>query len=232
MRKLALALIAAFIVAAPAAAEAKSYRLRETTFTITHASGFVRVNFHGDEAAGCRDRGVCGAAGTITRTYERPTFGQLHWLREGTRTLVIHALLDEGRGTLVADVGTEGSPERCVDRLRTGYDHFQLRPRRGRLRFVWRELSDDEISVIFGADHEDHEVPAEDLYPNPFGTRCAGPELRDLKGALPTGDIPFRVLRSRKSSFRLTGALPFAAGGFAGTVDWGLRYSLRLQRSR
>ena len=232
MRKLAIALVAVFsgfVVLAPAA-QAQS-RLRETSFTITRAIGYVRVTFHGDEAAGCRTRGVCGVSGSIKRSYERPTFGQLYWVRAGTRTLIMYAFLDEGRGTIAADVGVEGSPERCVDRLRSGYDRFQLEPRRGRLRFVWRELFEDGAFII-GGDHEDDEVPPEDLFPNPFGTRCPGPELLDLKGALPTADIPFRVVRSRRSQIHLNGTLPFAAGGFAGTVDWNLRYGLRLQRSR
>jgi hypothetical protein len=233
MRKLAVALVLAFTVIAastvPApSAEAKS-SYRESSYTITRAIGYVRVTFHGDEAAGCRERGVCGVSGRIKRSFERPSFGQLFWLRRGTRTLAINAFIDEGRGTLVADVGTDGSPERCVDRLRTGFDRFELEPKGERLRFVWRDL--EGIFVLTGADHEDEEVPAEDLFPNPFGTRCPGPELRDLTGALPTGEIPFRILRSRRSQFHVKGALPFAAGGFAGTVDWSLRYGLRLQRA-
>jgi hypothetical protein len=229
MRKAALAVIAALTVLAPAAAEAKTSE-RATLFTITRAIGYVRVTFHGDEAAGCRARGVCGVSGRIKRSYERPSFGQLFWLRAGPRTQALYAFVDEGRGTIRADVGTDGSPERCVDVLRTGGDTFELEPTRsGRLRFVWREVDPDD-GFIVGADHEDDEVPAEDLFANPFGTRCAGPELRDLKGALPTGEIPFRVLRSRRSQFHLKGELPFAAGGFAGTVDWNLRYGLRLAR--
>ncbi|MDQ3935153.1 MAG: hypothetical protein M3340_11055 [Actinomycetota bacterium] len=230
MRKLSVALIATFTVAIAPAAEGKT-RQRQTNFTITSAIGYVRVTFHGDEAAGCRQRGVCAVNGSIKRSYERPTFGNLLWLRRGTRTLFLYAFLDEGRGTIAADVGTAGSPERCVDRLRTGYDRFLLQPRGGRLRFVWREVAEDGAFII-GGDHEDDEVPPEDLFPNPFGTRCPGPELLDLNGALPTGDIPFRVLRSRRSQIHLTGSRPFAAGGFAGTVDWKLRYGLRLQRSR
>ena len=230
MRRLALALIATFLVAVPAAG-AKSPE-RDTTFTITRAVGYVRVAFHGDEAAGCRARGVCGVSGMVKRSYERDTFGRVFWLRRGTRTLFVYGFLDEGRGTIAADVSVEGSPERCIDRLRSGFDRFMLRPRGGRLRFVWRELGDEGFGGFVAGDHEDDDLPAEDLFPNPFGTRCPGPELGDLAGALPTGDIPFRVLRSRRSQFHLKGALPFAAGGFAGTVDWSLRYGLRLERPR
>ena len=225
MRRLAIALTAAFVLCAPAAHAKASERI--TLFSITRAVGYVRVTFHGDEAAGCRARGVCGVAGRIKRKYERDTFGQLLWFRRSTRTQVLQAFIDEGRGTLTADVGVEGSPERCADRLRTGFDHFQLEPRGGRLRFVWRDL---EGGWVIGADHEDEEVPAEDRFPNPFGTRCPGPELGDMAAALPRGDIPFRVLRSRRSQIHLAGELPFAAGGFAGTVDWSLRYGLRLER--
>ena len=229
MRNLAAALIVACAAVAPAAHAKEAERL--TTFQITRATGFVRVTFHGDESAGCRERGVCGASGTITRSYERDTFGHLFWFRRGARTLFVHGVTDEGRGQIAADVATAGSPERCVDRVRTGYDTFQLRPHRGRLRFVWRAGASDGIAIV-SADHEDDEVPPEDLFPNPFGTRCAGPELPDLAKALPRGDIPFRVLRSRRSRFALNGALPFAGGGFAGTVDWNLRYGLRLERPR
>lgn len=225
-----MALVLAFFVLAPAA-HAKS-QARETTFTITRAIGYVRVTFQGDEAAGCRARGVCAVSGMIKRSYERPTFGRLFWFRRGTRTMLLHAWLDEGRGTIAADVGTEGSPERCVDRLRTGFDTFELRPHGNRLRFVWREIDDGAGITIITSDHEDDEVPPEDVFPNPFGTRCPGPELLDLQNALPTGEIPFRVVRSRRSQFHLTGRRPFAAGGFAGTVDWNLRYGLRLERTR
>jgi hypothetical protein len=230
MRKFVSALLVAFFVCVPAA-HGKGERF--TDFQITRAIGYVRVTFHGDEAAGCRGRGLCGVSGMVKRSYERPSFGRIFWVQRGTRTLFLYGFVDEGRGTIAADVGVAGSPERCVDRLRTGYDTFELEPRRGRLRFVWREIDDDDSGAfIIGGDHEDDQVPAEDLLPNPFGTRCTGPELRDLKDALPTGEIPFRVLRSRRSEFHLAGSLPFAAGGFAGTVDWNLRYGLRRERTR
>jgi hypothetical protein len=229
-------LLVVIAAAAPAAVAPAAHAKRErfSTFQVTRAIGYVRVSFHGDQAAGCRERGVCAVSGRIKRSYERPTFGRLFWIRRGTRTLFTHAVLDEGRGTIAADVGVEGSTERCVDRLRTGFDSFRLDPRRGgRFRFVWRDIASQGGWVAFSAaDHEDDEVPAEDLSPNPFGTRCPGPELLDLRGALPTGDVPFRVLRSRRSQIHLAGSAPFAAGGFAGTVDWNLRYGLRLERTR
>jgi hypothetical protein len=209
------------------AAHAKGERL--AYFEITRAAGSVQVAFHGNEAAGCRERGVCGVSGTVTRSYGNPSSGRLFWLRRGTRTLIAHGFIDEGRGEIVSDVGTAGSTERCIDRVATTFDTFDLRPRRGRLRFVWSQIGGGWIA---SADHLEGEGPPEDLLTNPFGTRCTGPGILDIARALPQGEIPFRVLRSRRSQFHLTGSAPFAAGGFAGAVEWSLRYGLRLRRTR
>ena len=225
MRKLLAAALAAFVVLAPAA-HAKGERV--TTFKITRAEGHIRVSFHGDEAAGCRERGVCGVSGTVTRAYGERTSGQLHWLQLQARTLIAHAFIDGGQAEVVADVGTAGSAERCVDRVRTRFDSFELRPRRGRLVFRWGGAGG---GWIVGTKDEDGE-PVDGMFLNPFGTRCSGPEFLDVEPALPRSEIPFRVLRSLRSSFRVTGVQSFAAGGFAGTVSWDLAYRLRRGSSR
>lgn len=219
MRRIAVALIAALCVVLTAApADAKGPRV--TAYKITKAEGFVRVTFQGDEAAGCRERGLCGLSGTTTYAFGgTPRGGELHWFRQGSRTLFVSGFFDT-RGSTVSDVGTAGSGERCVDRVRHRIESLSFTPRRGRLRFTWREPA-----FPIGADAPLEDIEG-DLGPDAFDTRCAGPAHIDLAraGAMPAADVPFRLLRSKRSAFTAKGSRPFAGGGFAGTVDWDLSY--------
>ena len=224
MRRIALALAAALTVALGAApAEGKGPGERVTHYDITRAKGTVKLTFRGDETAGCRDRGLCGVSGTTTYSFGgKLDFGQVFWARQRKRTIAFYGFFD-ARGETVSDVVSAGSTERCVDRRRTVTDSMEFEPRSKRVRFMWRRALDpDHEGVIIGSDE------------TVFDTRCAGPELEDLaaSNAFPRADVPYRVFRSPRSSFRTTGTLPFAGGGFAGTVEWDLSYGLRFRGSR
>lgn len=224
MRRIALALAAALSVTLGAVpAEAKSPRMRVSLYEVTRAQGTIKVTFHGDEAAGCREIGVCGLSGTATYSFGgKPRFGQVVWARQRKRTVAFYGFFDTKAET-ASDVVSAGSQEHCVDRATHTDDAMSFEPRSRRIRFDWREsaLGDGEV-IFFGGDDD------------VFDTRCAGPQMEDFEEsrALPFADIPYRVFRSPKSSFRTTGSRPFAGGGFAGTVDWDLRYSFRFRARR
>jgi hypothetical protein len=220
MRRIALALAAVLTVALGAApAEAKTRSQTVTLYQLERAEGTVRVTFRGDEAAGCRANGLCSVSGTSTYTFGgRPDFGQVIWAKRNKRTVGFYGFADT-KGETVSDVVSAGSNEHCVDRRAGGSESLEFEPRSKRVRFNWRRVFDEENPTegfFIGGDGD-----------AVFDTRCAGPELVDLIGALPRADVPYRVFRSPRSSFRTTGSLPFARNGFAGRVEWDLRYGLR-----
>jgi hypothetical protein len=218
MRRIALALTAVFIVALGATpAEAKTRSLRVTLYQLERAEGSVKLTFHGDEAAGCRANGLCSISGTTTYTFGgKPRFGQVLWIKRNKRTEGFYGFA-ETRAATVSDVVSAGSNEHCIDRRESSTESLEFEPRSKRVRFDWRRIEDEEEREGIFLDDGD----------TVFDTRCAGPELVDLAGALPRADVSYRVFRSPRSSFRTTGSLPFARNGFAGTVEWDLRYGLR-----
>lgn len=219
MRRIALAVaLTLTVVLAAAAAEAKGPRVHARTWAITKAEGNVRITFAGNEAAGCRAIGVCGISGTTTYSFGgEPQVGSIDWVRHRKRTVAFFGFfLTVGKTT--SDVVSAGNPEHCTDTSEHEAETLSFEPRSQRVRFVWREEEIEDRGFLFSPAGSD-----------PFDTRCAGPHLSDLQasGSMPFADIPYRVFRSPKSSFRTTGSRPFAGGGFAGTVDWDLRYGLR-----
>lgn len=213
--------LAALAATAPAAAATK-YRVTE--YRVTQADGFVRMSFQGDEAAGCRERGVCGIAGTSTYLFGGEVeFGEITWLREGRRTQFMEGFFITEAFT-VADVATAGSAERCTDRMRHAFDSLSFEPGRKRVRFDWRPQGEP-------IGHEEDELE-DDGGPDDLRTRCAGPTSTDAAEAMPRATLPYRVFRSKRSRFSTTGSRPFTGGGFAGSVEWDLRYAIRFTRSR
>lgn len=205
-----------------AVAPADAKRLRVTQYEIYAAKGTVRVSFQGSEAAGCRAIGVCGLSGTATYSFGgSPGIGRILWARDRKRTVAFYGFLDTDAQT-VSDVVSAGSSEHCTDRAEHRYEPLAFEPRSRAVRFEWRHAARDE-------DEEGAFVGGEG---DPFDTRCAGPKLGDLAGALPFADVSYRVFRSPRASFRTTGTRPFAGGGFAGSVEWALRYGLRHRGNR
>lgn len=219
MRRIALAVVAGFTAALGAApAEAKVPARSVTLYQLERAEGTVKLTFRGDEAAGCRANGLCSVSGTTTYSFGgKPQFGQVIWAKRNKRTVGFYGFVDTNSQT-VSDVVSAGSNEHCVDRAEGFNETLEFEPRSKRVRFNWRRVLDDE------SPSEGFFVGGDDAV---FDTRCAGPELVDLIGALPRADVSYRVFRSPRSSFRTTGSLPFARNGFAGTVEWDLRYGLR-----
>jgi hypothetical protein len=219
----AAALAIATTIALGALAPAAGARERVTVFKLTEAQGSVRVAFAGDQAAGCAERGVCGVSGTTSYTFGgTPRFGDLHFFRSGPGDSYALGVF-ETRARTTSEVGTAGSPERCVDQVPHSLETLALEPRRGALDYLWRGLSARD----FADDSDDR--PSESRYgADPFDTRCAGPSLHDVvtSGALPAARVPYRILRSKRSRFRTRGRAPLRAGGFAGTVEWDMTYRL------
>jgi hypothetical protein len=224
MRRIALAVGLVLSVALGAVpAEAKRIGTSVRHYSITQAEGSVRVNFAGDEAAGCRSRGVCTISGSTTYRFGgEPRGGTVFWLRQRKRTVAFHGFF-QTRAETASDVVSAGSDEHCVDRAEHELDTLSFEPRSRTVRFTWRDLVPPEEGIVFGEDSVDV-----------FDTRCAGPALEDLaiSRALPAADVSYRVFRSPKGSFHTTGVRPFAGGGFAGTVEWDLRYAFRFRSSR
>ena len=217
-------MVALTAVLGAAQAEAKQPRMRIAVWDVTKAQGTIKVTFRGDEASGCRERGVCILSGSTTYAFGgKPRFGEVIWARQRKRTMVFYGFY-ETKGETVSDVVSAGNPEHCVDRASINSDTISFEPRSRRVRFDWRDFAMDEhdTSVVIGGDDD------------VFDTRCAGPHLEDFEEshALPFADVPYRVFRSPRSSFTTTGSRPFAGGGFAGTVDWDLSYGFRFRGSR
>jgi hypothetical protein len=226
MRRIAVALAVALTglaLAGPAEAKGPSIGVRQ--YKITRAEGVITVTFHGDEAAGCRARGVCGVSGTSTYSFgQAPRFGEVVWIKRRKRTLEFYGFL-ETHGQAVSDVTTEGNQEHCVDRSTQEYESLTFEPHSEAVRFNWRVLSDEgePEGGLLGPSQA-----------NPFDTRCTGPELVDMwpDRALPYGDVPYSVFTRRTGSFETSKRRLFMGGGFAGSVEWNLRYDLRLRQRR
>ena len=223
---MALAVAAALTVLAAAGPASGKAPLgpRVQNYKVTQGEGSVKVTFRGDEATGCRARGTCSISGTTTFAFGgEPEYGQVYWLRVRKRTRVFSGFF-ETHGETVSDVVTAGGDEHCVDRVSgERIESMDFEPRSKRVRFTWRKFFE-----------EDDEGPTLGYGPGdePFDTRCAGPAQEDMKGALPFADVPYRVFRSPRSSFRTTGTRPFAGGGFAGTVEWDLTYGFQFRARR
>lgn len=228
MARIALAGLAAAVASALLAVPA-SAKTQVTLFDITRAQGFVQVTFAGSEAAGCRQRGVCGLSGTNTYSFGGRPEGFVYMVRNRGRTLHVSGDF-RTRAQAVSDVGTAGSTERCVDTVAHREERFSFEPHSRRLEFYWRDLP-----IPLDLEGEIEDLPTiEDYVVDPFATRCAGPALRDLfeSEALPEAEVPYRVFRAPRGSFRTRASKPFAGGGFAGAVEWDLRYAVRRGQRR
>src|SRR3954451_9914907 len=160
-------------VAAQSRAEFHAYR-------VTAASGSERVEFSGDPAAGCADRGGCGVGGTETFVPVRPEPGSLATFARITGRVSGQAFFSGGNTT--ASVTTAGADGTCTDAffVRQAVVTFQ----RSGLRV---------LAVLHGPAGEP--PLAQDA--GVFATHCAGPRVSDLAlaGALPRTILAVSRLR-------------------------------------
>ena len=206
--------------APPAAAEEFGQR----PYRLTVHAGTMQLEFHGDAAAGCAERGVCGITGTMTSATGRTG--------TGIGYLDIFARRFHGRATGPADgattavVRTAGAPD-CTDTVeRKAHAFTLLADRRGP---VWAGYG---TSLSLEGETGGTEVAwegAEGLHEPDriFETHCAGPRLEDFGAAFAAVKLPRGVIRERAFSIHLKGTREFSGGGFAGTVTTDLRLTLR-----
>jgi hypothetical protein len=185
-------------------------------YRVTVAKGTETVQFAGDPAAGCADRGVCGVSGSVTFTPVRPDVGQIATVaRTGHR--LSGAAFTSG-GTTTANVATQGADAPCTDTFFTPVAVVAFKQRAAKAQAVLHgPLGEPPLG-------QDAAV---------FATHCAGPRLSDLAqaGALPSVLFPISQLRRSIVNLRLTADTPFTASGFTGRVTADILLRLRRDRS-
>jgi hypothetical protein len=206
--------IAAAAAAITIAAQASPGELH--AYRVTVAKGTETVQFAGDPAAGCADRGVCGVSGTMTFTPVRPDIGQIATVaRTGHR--LSGAAFTNG-GTTTANVTTQGADAPCTDSFVTP-----------QIVVAFKQLGVKAQGTLHGPLGE----PPVGQDAAVFATHCAGPRLTDLAqaGALPRVVFPMSQLRRSVVNLRLTADAPFSRSGFSGRVVADIRLRLRRDRS-
>jgi hypothetical protein len=204
------------LVQSAGAAERVTYRAGVSV------SGQVIVSFHGDRAAGCEAAFRCDVqAGTIRWTPR--SGGQLSVSGVPGRRLTGYLTPFGGPETtldavaVVQRVAADG-PHVCAD-ARGTLDYFSVPlvgVRLRRLRFGLQARPG-----VFGP-----------LSTSPLGTNCGGPLPADTLQRLGTRAVSLRALLRGPTTIDLSGSAPFAAGGFAGTVESTVLVRIRKARVR
>ena len=206
-------MIVAFAAALAFAAQAP--RVEFHAYRVTGAAGTERVDFAGDPAAGCADRGVCGFSGSETFVPVRPDPGELATFTRTGRRIGGQAVFNGGNTT--ASVASAGSDATCTDALVVRRAVVTFRPAGPKVR-----------AILHGPAGEP--PVAQDAAV--FATHCAGPRVGDLAlaGALPSAVVPVSALRKPMILLRLAADTTFSQAGFSGHVVADVR--VRLKRDR
>jgi hypothetical protein len=175
-------------------------------------SGSLSIDFHGDEAAGCADTGLCGVSGTVTwnpgRTGTLFGFGyRVDRVHQEEGFLGLGGDLDTRVPRTSASVrralpGQGGPGSLCADAGSQGFSAVGSRPRTGSSLAV--RLIDGGGSGILATEN--------------LRTRCAGPTASDIAGLLPTRLVPEQALRHGHRTVDFAADRTFASHGLAGTV--------------
>jgi hypothetical protein len=202
-------------VAAALAFAAQAPRVEFHAYRVTGAAGTERVDFAGDPAAGCADRGVCGFSGTETFVPVRPDPGQLATFTRTAGRISGQAIFNGGNTT--ASVATAGSDTPCTDALFV---------RRAVVTF--RRAGPKVEAILHGPAGEPPLAQDAGI----FATHCAGPRVADLAraGALPSAVVGVSDLRRPTILLRLAADTTFSQAGFSGHVVADVR--VRLKRDR
>jgi hypothetical protein len=178
--------------------------------------GLLTVQFHGDRAAGCAARGLCGYSGTVvwqparSGSVEILTYRQHEKLEHqaslGLNNFNAPGPIAAAGGVATADVrsqpgGPSGPSSGCTDAAATG-GNVSL-PVRGH-------------AVLFSLQRAS---------PGLTETRCAAPLVSDLASALVSRSLNLQTLSRGQGRVALASSGGFAAGGFAGTVSSTVRLS-------
>lgn len=196
---LAIAATAAAVL--PAGASAK----RGSIFDMTKASGYERVTFTGDDAAGCAQHGTCGYSGTVTYRIGGKPRGALFLARSRSGRVSGGATYRTNGETTASVTGTATDPT-CDDSVDHRSDVFSAASLRTSVKTVL---------LSYHSGHDDY-----------LDTRCVGPTERDLAaaGALPEGAFPANGFRRSRLKWQMSGSQPFKAGGFSAASEWDLRF--------
>jgi hypothetical protein len=200
----------------PPVAVAAQARLELHAYRVTAAAGSEHVQFAGDPAAGCADRGVCGVSGSLTFSPVRPEPGSTATLiRTGSR--VSGQAVFSG-GNVAATVGTAGTDKPCSDAFFARQSVI-----------TFRRLGARRVQAILHGPVGEPPLAQDAAI---FATHCAGPRVGDLAqaGALPRAVVSVVAMRRRTLLLSLTADSPFSGNGFSGRVTSDIR--VRIKRDR
>lgn len=219
MRTRALAILVALIpVAAPASAPAQAPGIAQTqgiltifggtgvgtgTVTVVDSSltGTLAVSFHGDPAAGCAARDVCGYSGTIL------------W-RPQSQSGELTIFSARRGGSEQVGLSLSGS-----DSLLPTVSSVVSRARAGAASASCADTNAPDVGGFLPAGGGRVTVRALTSASAVLTTRCAGPLDADVAASLPSVSLPARALARGHRRIDLGGTRSFAAGGFAGTLS-------------
>lgn len=218
-------LLAALLLAlvAPAAARAQAFvigvpagtpNIVSAIETRLHVSGGLAVDFHGDEAAGCADAGVCGVSGeALWRPGSNGALSAVGYRDHGRRLELTFAVIGDDQepgdgkppstSARVRRAMPDGGSALCVDASSIGEVFLGSGPLTGG-RVSLGLLGDPDAGLGAG------EI---------LRTRCAGPTTEDVANALPVHALTERAIRrGRGRVLDYSVDAPFSAGGFSGTL--------------
>lgn len=187
-------------------------------FAVTITGRTVTLAFHGDEATGCAQRGLCDTSGTVTVT--RPARSKAGAFMFAAGRSILGPIDALGQVAVAATVHDGGAPD-CSDAETSISDSFMAASFGGPLLVGYGTTSlsqsSGNSSVNFGSSNSG----------DVFATRCAGPLPDDYAPALPLARVKRADLRRRTFRADLSGTKSFAGGGFAGTVTSNLVLTFR-----
>jgi len=201
---------------APPVAHAAQARIELHAYRVTAAAGSERLQFSGDPAEGCADRGVCGVSGSLTFSPVRPEPGsEATFIRTGSR--VSGQAIFSG-GNTSATVDTAGTGRACTD-------SFFAR----QSVITFRRLGTRRVQAVLHGPVGEPPLAQDAAV---FATHCAGPRVGDLaqSGALPRAVVSLAAMRTSSLLLSLTADRPFSGSGFSGRVTSDLR--VRIKRDR
>jgi hypothetical protein len=202
--------------APPPVAHVAQARVELHAYRVTAAVGTERVQFAGDQGAGCADRGVCGVSGSLTFSPVRPEPGSTAtFIRTGSR--VSGQAIFSG-GNVTASVTTAGADRPCTDAFFARQSVITL-----------RRLGTRRVQAILHGPVGEPPLAQDAAI---FASHCAGPRVGDLAhaAALPRAIVSVAAMRRRTLLLSLAADSPFSSAGFSGRVTSDIR--VRIKRDR